>query len=76
MPHDRHHPAPAAAALALAGLEPGVLVVQRDDEVLVSTLPRDLPVAVRLNTDDTVSVTIGHRDEGDALLADLRTLIG
>jgi hypothetical protein len=53
-----------------------VLVIQRDDEVLVSTLPRDLPVAVRLNTDDTVSVTIGHRDEGDALLADLRTLIG
>ena len=53
-----------------------VLVVQRDDEVLVSTLPRDLPVAVRLNTDETVSVTIGRRDEGDALLADLRTLIG
>jgi hypothetical protein len=53
-----------------------VLVVQRDDEVLVSTLPRNVPVAVRLNTDDTVSVTIGHRDEGDALLADLRTLIG
>jgi hypothetical protein len=53
-----------------------VLVVQRDDEVLVSTLPRDLPVAVRRNTDETVSVTIGHQDEGDALLADLRTLIG
>jgi hypothetical protein len=53
-----------------------VLVVQRDDEVLVSTLPRDLPVAVRRNTDETVSVTIGHRHEGDALLADLRTLIG
>jgi hypothetical protein len=54
-----------------------VLVVQREgDDVLVSTLPRDLPVAVRLNTDETVSVTIGHRDEGDALLADLRTLIG
>jgi hypothetical protein len=54
-----------------------VLVVQRDDdEVLVSTLPRDVPVAVRRNTDETVSVTIGHGDEGDALLADLRTLIG
>jgi hypothetical protein len=53
-----------------------VLVVQRDDEVLVSKLPRDLPVAVRLNTDATVSVTIGHGNEGDALLADLRTLIG
>ena len=52
------------------------LVVQRDDDVLVSTLPRDVPVAVRLNTDETVSVTIGHRDEGDAVLADLRTLIG
>jgi hypothetical protein len=53
-----------------------VLVVQRDDEVLVSTLPRDLPVAVRLNSGETVSVTIGHADEGDALLADLCTLIG
>jgi hypothetical protein len=53
-----------------------VLVVQRDDDVLVSTLPRDLPMAVRLNTDETVSVTIGHGDEGDALLADLRTMIG
>jgi hypothetical protein len=54
-----------------------VLVVQRErDDVLVSTLPRDLPVAIRLNTDETASVTIGHRDEGDALLADLRTLIG
>jgi hypothetical protein len=53
-----------------------VLVVQRDDEVLVSTLPRDLPVAVRLNTDETVSVTIGHSDEGDALLTDLRALMG
>jgi hypothetical protein len=53
-----------------------VLVVQRDDEVVVSTLPRDVPVAVRLNTDETVSVTIGHADVGDALLADLRTLIG
>jgi hypothetical protein len=41
-----------------------VLVVQRDDEVLVSTLPRELPVAVRLNTDETVSVTIGHRERG------------
>jgi hypothetical protein len=53
-----------------------VLVVQRDDEVLVSTLPGDVPVAVRRNSDETVSVTIGHGDEGDALLADLRTLIG
>jgi hypothetical protein len=53
-----------------------VLVVQHEgDDVLVSTLPRDVPVAVRLNTDETVSVTIGHGDEGDAL-ADLRTLIG
>ena len=65
-----------AAAAALAGLGPGVLVVQRDDEVMVSILPRDLPVAVRLNTDTTVRVTIGHRDAGDALLADLRKLIG
>jgi len=35
-----------------------------------------MPVAVRLNTDATVRVTIGHRDAGDALLADLRKLIG
>jgi hypothetical protein len=39
-------------------------------------LPRDLPVSVRSNTDDTVSITVGHADEGQGLLAELRSVVG
>jgi hypothetical protein len=54
-----------------------VLAVGRtNDEVSIVPLPRDLPVSVRGNTDDTVSVTIGHADEGEALLAELRSVVG
>jgi hypothetical protein len=38
-------------------------------------LPDDLDLALRLNTDDTVSVTLGHRDPGEAFLAELATLV-
>jgi hypothetical protein len=37
-------------------------------------LPDDLELELRLNTDDTVSVTLGHRDPGEAFLAELATL--
>jgi hypothetical protein len=54
-----------------------VLAVGRpDDEVSLVKLPRRLPVSVRSNTDDTVSATIGHADEGEALLAELRSVVG
>ena len=39
-------------------------------------LPHDLDLSLRLNTDDTVSVTLGHRDPGEAFLAELATLVG
>ena len=38
-------------------------------------LPDDLELALRLNTDDTVSITLGHRDPGEAFLAELATLV-
>jgi hypothetical protein len=46
------------------------------DEVSIVRLPSDLPIAVRSNSDGTVSVTIGHADEGEALLAELRSVVG
>ena len=39
-------------------------------------LPDDLDLTLRLNTDDTVSVTLGHREPGEAFLAELATLVG
>ena len=38
-------------------------------------LPDDLELALQLNTDDTVSVTLGHRDPGEAFLAELSALV-
>ena len=38
-------------------------------------LPDDLDLALRLNTDDTVSITLGHRDPGEAFLAELEALV-
>ena len=38
-------------------------------------LPDDLDLALRLNMDDTVSITLGHRDPGEAFLAELATLV-
>jgi len=38
-------------------------------------LPDDLELALRLNADDTVSVTLGDRDPGEAFLAELATLV-
>jgi hypothetical protein len=53
-----------------------VAVGRPDDEVSIVKLPRDLPVSARSNTDDTVSVTVGHADAGEALLAELRSSVG
>ena len=54
-----------------------VVFVQRyDNDVAVLKPPDSLPVSIGLNTDGTVSVTIGHGDAGDALLTELRSLVG
>ena len=58
------------------GWEWAVLVVWRDDDVRTLKLPDDLPVSVRPNTDGSVALTVGHDDHGEALLADLRALMG
>lgn len=39
-------------------------------------LPEDLPVSVRPNTDGSVAIAAWHEDDGEALLADLRALMG
>jgi hypothetical protein len=54
-----------------------VVFVQRyDNDVAVLKPPDSLPVSIGLNTDGTVSVTMGHGDAGDALLTELRSLVG
>jgi len=58
------------------GWEWAVIVLRRDDDVRTLKLPEDLPVSVREYTDGSVGVTIGHDDDGEALLADLRALMG
>ena len=35
--------------------------------------PVKVDFSVRVNTDDSLSVTLGHREPGDAFLADLET---
>jgi hypothetical protein len=37
-------------------------------------LPDDLKLALGLNTDDTVRITLGHRDPGESFLTELRAL--
>ena len=52
-----------------------VLVQEAGGKVGWVKLPDDLELALRLNTDDTVSVTLGHRDPGEAFLAELEALV-
>jgi hypothetical protein len=63
-------PASAVPGAALGGARRR-LVGRRD--VGWEAAPR-LPVSHRNNTNDTVSVTIGHADEGEALLAEPRVV--
>ena len=52
-----------------------LLVQEAGRRVAWVKLPDDLELALRLNTDDTVSITLGHRDPGEAFLAELATLV-
>ena len=58
------------------GWQRALLVVQ-DEKGAVAwwMVPADQPLSVRVNTDDSLSVTLGHRDPGDAFLAELETLL-
>jgi len=53
-----------------------LLVQEAGGRVAWVKLPDDLELALRLNKDDTVSITLGHRDPGEAFLAELATLVG
>jgi hypothetical protein len=44
--------------------------------VSIVKLLRDLAVSVGRNTDDAVSAIIGHASEGQALLVELRSVVG
>jgi hypothetical protein len=62
---------------AYHGWRRAVLVVQEADGMVGwLKLPDDLELTLRLNTDATVSLTLGHRDAGEAFLAELATLVG
>jgi hypothetical protein len=54
-----------------------VLLVVQDETGAVawSVTPSEMALSVRVNTDDSLSVTLGHRDQGDAFLAELETLL-
>ncbi len=52
-----------------------LLVQEAGGRVGWGKLPDDLDLALRLNPDGTVSVTLGHREPGEAFLAGLATLV-
>jgi hypothetical protein len=58
------------------GWQRALLVVQDEaGTVSWSLVPADEPLSIRVNTDDSLSVTLGHREAGDAFLAELETLL-
>ena len=53
-----------------------LFVVQHETgKVAWSVTPEELPLSVRVNTDYSLSMTLGHRDPGDSFLAELETLL-
>ena len=58
------------------GWQRAILVVQDESGAVAwSLVPADEPLSIRVNTDDSLSVTLGHREPGDAFLAELETLL-
>ena len=58
------------------GWQRAILVVQDESGAVAWSLqPADEPLSLRVNTDDSLSVTLGHREPGDAFLAELETLL-
>jgi hypothetical protein len=52
-----------------------LLVQEAGGRVSWVKLTDDLDLALRLDMEDTVSVTLGHREPGEAFLAELATLV-
>ncbi len=58
------------------GWQRALLVVQDEGGAVAWWMvPADEPLSLRVNTDDSLSITLGHRDPGDAFLAELETLL-
>jgi hypothetical protein len=58
------------------GWRRALLVVQDETGAVAwSVTPVEMDLSVRVNTDDSLSVTLGHRDPGDSFLAELETLL-
>lgn len=58
------------------GWQRALIVVQDETGAVAwSVTPTDMELSVRVNTDDSLSVTLGHREPGDAFLAELETLL-
>ncbi len=58
------------------GWQRALRVVQDENSAVAwRMVPADEPLSVRFNTDDSLSVKLGHRDPGDAFLAELETLL-
>jgi hypothetical protein len=58
------------------GWRRALLVVQDESGAVAwSMVPTDQPLSLRVNTDDSLSLTLGHREPGDAFLAELETLL-
>ena len=58
------------------GWQRALLVVQDEAGTLAwSMVPADQPLSLRVNTDDSLSLTLGHREPGDAFPAELETLL-
>jgi hypothetical protein len=58
------------------GWQRALLVVQDENGAVAWWMvPADQPLSIRVNTEDSLSVTLGHRDPGDAFLAELETLL-
>ena len=57
------------------GWQRALLVIQDEaGAVAWSMVPADEPLSLWVNTDDSLSITLGHREPGDAFLAELETL--
>ena len=53
-----------------------LFVVQHETgKVAWTVTPEDLPLSVRVNTDYSLSLTLGHREPGDSFMAELETLL-
>ena len=60
----------------MLGWQRALLLVQNEGGAIAWWMvPAGEPLMVQVNTDDSLSITLGHFDPGDALLVELETLL-